>query len=455
MGVLFESITFDRFCTLLKRYKRTYEKIALSINCTERTLRRYRKGEEPYISLSEDKYNGLFKCLENECNNTQENIIQVIVEFFDLPSVYLSKNYSELKNIIIYNLDNKIQSKADELPFGTRKFLQECLKNKNDIKEICIAFQSGWTWTESTEMMNLIQGLNDSGIKIRMIANSESAIKKIALEMRDPNLTMFYKGFNETLSKWHEWELKLNNFELRVSEYPILRIFCVAIYKDETKKAIFRDYVYGSAPDSYTFIQLSNENPALTIFMREFDFHLKKSKTYSGWFLTLPKKEEIISSRDYILLYLRQQKNNKNDNPLSEFVVSSLSIENNNVKLHTNIENTTEITNPEYTYEGKLKLTRRTIFITLHDCTEQEHISILFSRPLHDKDRFLGIMTALSPNGQPIALKCVCISRAILQKLDIQQLKQILSNNNQEWNSNLMILEEKDINRFYSNTILD
>ena len=79
----------------------------------------------------------------------------------------------------------------------------------------------------------------------------------------------------------------------------------------------------------------------------------------------------------------------------------------------------------------------------------------MFSRPLYDKERFLGIMTALSPNGQPVAFKCVCVSQSILQRLDIQQLKQILSNNNQEWNNTLMILEEKDINNFYSNRILE
>ena len=45
--------------------------------------------------------------------------------------------------------------------------------------------------------------------------------------------------------------------------------------------------------------------------------------------------------------------------------------------------------------------------------------------------------------------------RNVKKDLDIQQLKQILSNNNQEWNNTLMILEEKDINNFYSNRILE
>ncbi len=101
MEKLFESITFDGFCSLLKRYKRTYENIARSINCVERTLRRYRKGVESYSGLSEDKYDRLFKCLEKECKSSGENIIQVIVDFFGLPIDYLDKEYSELKNIAI------------------------------------------------------------------------------------------------------------------------------------------------------------------------------------------------------------------------------------------------------------------------------------------------------------------------------------------------------------------
>ena len=458
MEKLFESITFDGFCTLLKRYKRTYENIARSINCVERTLRRYRKGEEPYISLSEDKYDGLFKCLEKECKSSGEDIIQVIVDFFGLPIDYLKKEYSELKSVIIYNLDYGIRSKVDELPFGSKNLLQECFQNKEAIESIRMAFHSGWEFWEDRKMRNLLKVLNNSGIIIQIIANPDSAVRQIAMAMRDPHLIDEYIGFNETLSKWAERANMLDNLYFRVSEYPILRKIYIVKYKDGSKKALFRDYVYGYAPDVNTaFIQLSDNDPSLTIFEREFDFHWQKSKTYPDWILNLPKQEEIMPSKNYILLYLSHQKNNCNNNPLSEFVVSSLSIEeDNNITLYANVsENNAIYTNSEYTYHGKLKLTRNNIFMSLCDQTDQEHISILFSRPLYDKERFLGIMTALSPNGQPVAFKCVCVSQSILQRLDIQQLKQILSNNNQKWNNTLMILEEKDINNFYSNRILE
>ena len=223
MEKMFESITFDGFCTLLKRYKRTYENIARSINCVERTLRRYRKGEEPYISLSEDKYDALFKCLEKECKSSGENIIQVVVDFFGLPIDYLGKEYSELKSIIIYNLDYKIKPKIDELSFGCKSFLQECLRNKDGVESICMAFHSGWEFWEDRDMRNLLKTLNNNGITIQVIANPDSAIRQIAMAMRDPHLIDEYIGFNETLSKWAERANMLDNLYFRVSEYPILR----------------------------------------------------------------------------------------------------------------------------------------------------------------------------------------------------------------------------------------
>lgn len=368
----------------------------------------------------------------------------------------LKKKDYIFKNIIIYNLDYKIKPKVDEFPFGSKSFLQECLRNKDEIESICMAFHSGWEFWDDRDLRDLLRTLNNNGITIQVIANPDSAIRQIAMAMRDPHLIDEYIGFNESLSKWAERTNTLGNTYFRVSEYPILRKIYISKYKDGTKKALFRDYVYGYAPDVNTaFIQLSDNDPSLTIFQREFDFHWKKSKTYLDWFSSLPKKEEIMPPKDYILLYLSHQNNNENDNPLSDFIISSLSIgDNNNITLYANIsENSNNIS--EYTYQGKLKLTRNNIFLSLYDQTEQEHISILFSRPLYDKDRFLGIMTALSPNGQPVAFKCVCVSQSIFQNLDIQQLKQILSNNNQEWNNTLMILEEKDINFFYSNRILN
>ena len=140
------------------------------------------------------------------------------------------------------------------------------------------------------------------------------------------------------------------------------------------------------------------------------------------------------------------------------FVISSLQIGNNNdVKLEVNsaygnIPNLTHI-EPEYIYHGTAKITGNNIFITLSDATEAETVSLTISKPLHDKKRFLGIMTAVSEHAQPVAYKFACVDPHIIKDIDVQQLSKILMHRNENWGSNLMILEERDIDLFYSNNI--
>ena len=75
-------------------------------------------------------------------------------------------------------------------------------------------------------------------------------------------------------------------------------------------------------------------------------------------------------------------------------------------------------------------------------------------RPLHAKDRFIGTMSALSPSGQPVAFKCACVERSLLSQIDYQALKEILRQDNQEWRNDILIIEYKAINMFYSDRIL-
>lgn len=472
---LFDSITFNEFYKLLNgRYRKTQARIAEDLNISTKTLSRWINNSSSvacYSSLSNGKYIRLFQSLENECSANDDNISNVLIEHFSLPKEYSKMTYQQLKEIFIYNFDyrleknNKSRTKYSpqenkETYFGSRQFLENCLENKDDIESIYMAFHSGWEFWDDREMRNLLKQLNNSGISINVIANPDSAVKPIAMTMRDLNLTDEYISFNENLSKWADRVDKLDNISFRVSEYPILRKIYIAKYKDNTIQALFRDYVYEYAPDvNSSFIQLSDKNPFLAIFQREFDFLWSKGKTYSDWVSTLPKQEELMLLGQYCLLYLSHKKHLSVNENSNEFIISKLSIENDNmVKLYVNIPNVNDNVNTavtEYTYHGKIKLTRNNIFMSLYDKTEQEYVSMTFFRPLYDKKRLLGVITALSPNGQPVAFKCACIGQSIMSKINIQKLKQILSRNNQEWNNSLIILEEQDINNFYSNQIFE
>lgn len=108
----------------------------------------------------------------------------------------------------------------------------------------------------------------------------------------------------------------------------------------------------------------------------------------------------------------------------------------------------------EYSYQGNLKTSRSNIFISLYDNEQQESINISLSRPLGDKKRFLGILSALSPAGNPVAFKCACIEESIISKINYSMLYTLLCNSNREWKDTLMVLETHDINLFYSDKIL-
>lgn len=471
---LFDLITFKEFYNLLnKRYGKTQMEIAYDWNISDRTLRRWINisNFSRYYSLSSGRYFQMFKSLEDECSKHGDNIIEVLVNHFCLPSEYLEMDYNNLKQIIILNLDKKLTSKSSnqtskissqkdtKTQFESKQFLQTCLEHKDDIESICMAFHSVCEFYDDRNVRLLLIDLYNSGVSIQVIANSDSAIKQIATTIKNHNLSK-YIGFNQNFSKWADRISKLNNLHFRVSEYPILRKIYIAKYKDKTTKALFRDYVYGYSQDddSSLFTQLSDKEPSLAIFMREFDFLWNNAKEYPDWFNTLPKQEELMSSGNYVLLYLSHKENSEDINDtLSDFTVSTLSIEEDNkVKLYSNIPNTIDFEiddSLEYTYQGKLKLTRNNIFMSLYDKTEQKQINISLRRSLYDTNRFLGIMTDLSPNGQPVAFKCACVSKSIFSKLDISQVKYLLGNNHRGKDS-LIILNEQDINDFYSNQIL-
>ena len=199
-------------------------------------------------------------------------------------------------------------------------------------------------------------------------------------------------------------------------------------------------------------------DPLLKVYQQEFNYLWNKALCYPQWIKVFSTQKETLSSNKYIMLYLPHSKFDYNKD---NFIISILQIsKNNEVKLDVNIADSLtpklSFKSPEYTYYGSSKMTRNNIFMTLFDKSMTEQVSISIIRPLYEQNRLLGIMTALSPQAQPVAFKFACIDSSIYNKIDFQLLKRILDKNNQNnriWESNLMILEEQDISLFYSNQI--
>lgn len=142
-----------------------------------------------------------------------------------------------------------------------------------------------------------------------------------------------------------------------------------------------------------------------------------------------------------------------------DWIYCALAIcDNNKVFLKVNISNNIDPFNPsnycEYSYQGTANVTRNNIFISLYDTEQQEAINISISRPVHKAHRYIGIISALSPSGQPVAFKCACIGRSLINKVNKNLLWVLLNNGSHEWSDSLMILENQDINLFYSDKIL-
>ena len=429
----------------------------LYIGCY-RTFGRTVSGER---KITSENCRNLFSALKDDAGGTSDEFVKLMIKWY--PSLASYTTESEIIEIMTANLKGvasievQVPKKIDP-PLNSKNFLQSCLDKKQAINCVKMAYQTGWLWLEDPDRTDLLISIAESGVPIQVLANPESVIKEIAYTMREPALVLRYKGFNETLVGWHKYECAYNSIQLRISDYPILRKTVIVEFEDGSSSAILGDYAYGSpskvAPP-YTMV--TNTDASFAFYKNEFDFLWDKATSFSDWQSSLPKPKETMQPNDYILLYPSHESASDNH---GDWIYSALSIgENNEVKLRVNISDLNGLPDAknnnlfEYEYNGKLTPTGKHLFISLYDDARQENINITLFHRYPDNSRFLGIMTGLSPLGQPVAFKCACIGRSAILKINFQLLREILCRQAGEWNNTLMILEQRDINLFYSQKI--
>lgn len=409
-------------------------------------LSRIRRG---MAKMDDSHFQNMFELIKSQ----SDSFVTTMKTWYPSLSKYTTE--AEIKEIIKANLNGTASktSICTASSINSKRFLEVCLQYESPIKCIKIVAQTGWQWFYDPEKTDLLTWLAQKDIEIQVIQNSTSpTIKKISQATKDPEKELRYMGFDRTLTKWHDYEKTYSTIKFRISDYPILRKILIVEFKDNSAKALIRDYTYGS-PVAYSspHKQLSCDELDYKYYQAEFEFLWNHSQTYEQWHNALPKLEEAMQPSDYVLMYPSHVKTIE---PNSKWIYSVLSItDKNTVSLKVNITESLDSIG-EYTYQGKLKLTRNNIFIALYDEDQQEKINISLVRPLSTKDRFIGIMTALSPSGQqPVAFKCACIGQSLLKRINFQILSQMLSHNNKEWDNNLLTLENQDINTFYSDYI--
>lgn len=403
-------------------------------------------------------FKNLFELLKNNSGGNSASFIATMKRWYPLLSIY--NNEDEILNIIKANLTGTV-SVAPQMHSHTvssKQFIKTCMEHDSPITCIKMAAQTGWRWFDDHERTELLTTLAKKQIPFQFIGNPTSpTMKMIARAMRDPSKELRYMGINSTLSKWHDYEKAYPSIQLRVTDYPILRQTLIVQFADNTSRALIRDYAYGSPVELVSpHKQVFQNNPDFVYYDTEFNFLWNNSQTYDQWYATLPEPEETLEPGNYILLYLSHANITEDDN---KWIFSALSISGQNtaslkVNINERIESIDSAKYWEYSYQGNLKLTRNIIFISLYDDSQQEEINISLVRPLHAKDRFIGIMSALSPSGQPVAFKCACVGRSLLPRMDYRLLKKLLGHDNNEWGKDLLVIENQDINMFYSDRIL-
>ena len=420
-----------------------------------KNLQRIQTGHKKLTSIDCDL---LFNKIKVLYGDNSKSFIATIISWFPSLSVYRTEE--ELVTVLKANLLGTASSNITPYHHheGNKHFLQFYLENPAFIKRIRLATQTGYGWFDDPEMVALFYKLAEHRIEVLVLGNSESLImKKILSTMQSHDPHAISITLNKLLTKWHDYELSYQNISLRVSDYPILHQTLMVEFNDNSMQTLLCDYTYGSSIENTSLYRwIPNTHPDHTYYKAEFDYLWNNAIPYQNWLDALPFPEEFLRPGNYVLLYQTHEMYESPSIKNPKWIYSILSItEDNSVSLKANVSDPYKaIGDCEYSYQGRLKLTRNNIFISLFDSEQQEAISISFARPLYDKERFLGIMTALSPAGQPVAFKCACIGYSLLSKLDYSLLTVLLTKHNHEWSDTLMVLENQDINLFNSDKIL-
>lgn len=401
------------------------------------------------------------------CDGDKEIFYALLKEWFPSLQAYdIDNKHENLRNIFIANLmrtsspqNFSTPSILDNTSLSTVSFFQSCLEYTSPIKCLKISLLTGWNWFRDNEKLNLLTDLANKGVTIFFIGNPMSSVlKNILLAMRNPDLELRYGEANATLSEWHKYETAYPNIHLHIStDYPILHQSYIVEFSDGSERILLRDYTYGTSVQELTPRQLSKDySPDYSYYKNEFQFLWNRSIAYDEWKRSLPPTEETLPIGDYILIYPSHQ-SKSSDN--LKWIYCKLSIkENNIVSMLVNISNINAFPdcgdNWEYAYTGKAKLTKKIIYITLHGNEQEELRYISIPIPIRNFNRYIGLMSALTPSGiAPIAFKFACIDYSLLSKINYPYLHALLSNNSQTYPNSLTILEPYDIEQFYSNSI--
>lgn len=460
---IIDSITIDSICSMLtENFEITYTEIANALGKNQKTLNRWRNGESHYRSMSKSSYRLLFSLINDLCLKNDISFEELVTDWFsEIPqSTPLKGLYQIITDSLDFHIDinnYNVEDKSNQILLTSAEvFIRNSIESDKLVECIYMSFHSGWEWLRDKHKRQILDTINDLEIPLYIIANPAESIEMMAKNMHFSKEEKFYAGYNEGLRLWNRLSDSYKNLFFRVSKYPLMRRLFYVRFADDTCAALSQDYIYNCPHRKHPGNLFLNESsPVLPLLISEFDFLWENGHSYNDWYknsLHL-SESELFPVGDYVLFNLSPQKEE------TSLLVSSFHVEKNNqITLESNSFESFSLPlkkqEPEFHYSGRANITRNNIFLTLSskECTEE--ISIIISRPLHDKKRYLGIMTTLTPQAQPIAFKCAIIEESQIKQVNQKLLKSILLTEDLNNKNGLLTLEETKINQFYSNDII-
>ena len=154
-------------------------------------------------------------------------------------------------------------------------FVEDVLRSDWSVTNGCFMFHAGADWFKEVPRRDLLDKLIRSGVKIKVLLNTEAAAMTLAQHMTHPKLR--YTPFDESISDWKSFrDENPDKVEVRISQIPILRRMYMFL-GDDPKQAIMRVsyYTYNSSDVQKNCCQiLSVEHDAeyFALYKNEFEY---------------------------------------------------------------------------------------------------------------------------------------------------------------------------------------
>ncbi len=411
--------------------------------------------------ITDKEYQKMFDYIKSASGGTSASFVEQMHKWF--PSLKRLKTEEAIIRKIRSELDGESLDDAviiEDMPvnYSTIEFIRLCTENVSSIRNLYLVAQTGWEWLDDRELNSVLMELAQSGKRIIIITNPETQTTiNIADALKDEKMDMRYMSLNDTLAKWHAYEERFRNIEIKVSSLPILHQTVILELEGKKAYASVRIYTYGTTVGlTPSHIYIKDTDSDYDYYYKEFNYLRTHAKSYTEWLKSSPGVYEEMPDKDYVLLYPTHKETRAKK---TRWVFSALSIlKNNAVSLKVNMSDSYELftaENPyEYEYHGSVILSSKMIFLSMTDTKQVERVSISFSRPVKNNNSFIGVLTALSPGGVPLSFKCACFEEDSLKYINYDNLFRLLAINETESKNNLIKIGSEDIEEFYSDSLL-